>query len=79
MYAAACALLDVDPRRCLYVGDGGGHELSGAARHGLTAVQLRAPDLGGHLTFHAEPDWRGASIVSLAEVPELVGAPMLVM
>ncbi|MFG2037577.1 hypothetical protein [Dactylosporangium sp. NPDC048998] len=45
---------------------------------GLTAVQLRAPDLGGHLTFHAEPDWRGASIESLERVPELVGAPILV-
>ncbi|MER7008391.1 HAD family hydrolase [Dactylosporangium sp. NPDC000555] len=78
MYATACALLDVDPRRCLYVGDGDGRELTGAARFGLTAVQLRAPDLGGHLTFHAEPDWRGASIESLERIPELVGAPILV-
>lgn len=78
MYATACARLGVDPGDCLYVGDGGGRELTGAEGFGLTAVQLRAPDLGGHLTFHAEPDWRGASIASLEEVPELAGAPMLV-
>jgi putative hydrolase of the HAD superfamily len=78
MYATACALLDVPPARCLYVGDGGGRELTGASRYGLTAVQLRAPDLVGHLTFHAEPDWRGAFVGSLEEVPDLVGAPMLV-
>ncbi|MEV6923491.1 HAD family hydrolase [Dactylosporangium sp. NPDC051485] len=78
MYATACALLDVDPARCLYVGDGGGRELSGATRFGMAAVQLRAPDLGSHLTFHAEPDWRGPSIESLEEVLTLVGAPMLV-
>ncbi|WP_432834700.1 HAD family hydrolase [Dactylosporangium sp. CA-092794] len=84
MYATACDLLDVDPGRCLYVGDGGGRELTGAARYGLTAVQLQAPDLGEHLTFDAEPDWRGAAVESLAEVLELVrairrvSAPMLV-
>lgn len=78
MYQTACTLLDVDPGHCLYVGDGGGMELTGATRYGLTAVQLRAPDLGDHLTFHAEPDWRGAAIGSLEEVPELAGAPMLV-
>ncbi|GAA2376314.1 HAD family hydrolase [Dactylosporangium salmoneum] len=78
MYATACAQLGVDPARCLYVGDGGGRELSGATRFGMAAVQLRAPDLGGHLTFHAEPDWRGPSIESLEEVLALAGAPMLV-
>jgi putative hydrolase of the HAD superfamily len=78
MYATACTRLGVDPARCLYVGDGGGRELTGAARHGLDAVQLRAPDLGAHLTFNAEPDWRGPVVTSLEAIPELVGAPMLV-
>ncbi|WP_433214245.1 HAD family hydrolase [Dactylosporangium sp. CS-047395] len=78
MYATACAQLDVDPARCLYVGDGGSRELTGATRFGLTAVQLRAPDLGGHLTFHAEPDWRGRVVTSLEAVLDLVGTPMLV-
>ncbi|MEU7873229.1 HAD family hydrolase [Dactylosporangium sp. NPDC049140] len=78
MYATACAQLDVDPARCLYVGDGGSRELTGAARFGLTAVQLRAPDLGAHLTFHAEPDWPGAWVTTLSAIPDLVDAPVFV-
>ncbi|MFI5906443.1 HAD family hydrolase [Dactylosporangium sp. NPDC051541] len=78
MYAAACAQLGVAPADSLYVGDGGSRELTGAARYGLTAVQLRAPDLGAHLTFDAEPDWRGPAVASLSAILELVGAPMLV-
>lgn len=72
MYRTACERLGVHPEACLYVGDGGGHELTGARRFGLTAVQLDAPDLGGHLTFHADVDWDGARITSLAEIPDLV-------
>lgn len=78
MYRTACELLGVDPADCLYVGDGGGHELTGAARFGITAVQLAAPDLGTHLTFHADLGWAGLRIESLDEVLALVGAPMLV-
>ena len=72
MYRAACERLGIHPEACLYVGDGGGHELTGARRFGLTAVQLDAPDLGGHLTFHADVDWDGARITSLAEIPDLL-------
>ena len=78
MYATACERLAVDPARCLYVGDGGSRELTGAARFGLTAVQLRAPDLGAHLTFNAEPDWPGPWVTSLEAIADLVDAPMLV-
>ena len=31
IYLAACRELDVSPSECLYVGDGGSHELTGAA------------------------------------------------
>ncbi|MEV4513508.1 HAD family hydrolase [Dactylosporangium sp. NPDC049525] len=87
MYRTACERLGIHPEACLYVGDGGGNELTGARRFGITAVQLDAPDLGGHLTFHADLDWDGARITSLDEIPDLVagrmplpvaiGAPML--
>ncbi|GAB3869398.1 HAD family hydrolase [Dactylosporangium cerinum] len=76
MYRTACERLGVHPEACLYVGDGGGHELTGARRFGLTAVQLDAPDLGGHLTFHADLDWDGARITSLDQIPELVAGRM---
>ncbi|WP_238016461.1 HAD family hydrolase [Dactylosporangium sp. AC04546] len=78
MYRTACELLGARPAGCLYVGDGGGRELTGAQAFGMTAVQLAAPDLGDHLTFHAEPDWRGGRIETLHSVLEIVGAPMLV-
>ncbi|SCG64966.1 HAD family hydrolase [Micromonospora coxensis] len=74
LYLAACQRLDVRPQDCLYVGDGGSRELSGAQRAGMTAVRLAAPDLTDHLVFDAERDWDGAVVGSLSEVVDLVDA-----
>ncbi|MFD0823506.1 HAD family hydrolase, partial [Micromonospora zhanjiangensis] len=80
IFLTACRRLDVDPADCLYVGDGGSRELSGAAGAGLHPVRLAAADLAGHLVFDPEPDWSGPVVKTLAEVPALVagggsGAP----
>jgi putative hydrolase of the HAD superfamily len=72
MYLTACAALGVEPHECLYVGDGGSLELSGAQAMGMTAVRLAAPDLGQHLTFNAEPRWDGLTVRALGEVPALL-------
>lgn len=72
MYAAACARLGVRPRECVYVGDGGSRELTGARAVGMTAVRLAAPDLSGHLAFDSEPDWDGPVIETLSEIVPLV-------
>jgi putative hydrolase of the HAD superfamily len=72
MYLTACEALGVDPHECLYVGDGGSQELTGAELVGMTAVRLAAPDLGDHLTFNAEPHWDGPSIQTLGELPALL-------
>lgn len=77
MYLTACDRLGVRPRDCLYVGDGGSRELTGAQLLGMTAVRLDAPDLGAHLTFDADVDWTGPVVDSLDDVPSL-GAPTLV-
>jgi putative hydrolase of the HAD superfamily len=69
MYLTACEALDVEPNECVYVGDGGSHELSGAQLIGMTAVRLAAPDLGRHLTFEADTGWDGPVITSLAHLP----------
>jgi putative hydrolase of the HAD superfamily len=72
IYLAACAELDVHPRECLYVGDGGSHELSGAAAVGMTAVRLTAPDLTNHLVFDADTNFAGRTVRSLTEVVGIV-------
>jgi putative hydrolase of the HAD superfamily len=71
LYQTVCRRLFVHPRQCLYIGDGGGRELSGAQAVGMTAVRLDAPDLAGHLVFNREPDWTGASVPALAAVIDL--------
>jgi putative hydrolase of the HAD superfamily len=71
MYLAACERLGVAPGECLYVGDGGNGELSGAERAGLTPLRLAAPDLHVHLVF--QPDvWAGPSVRLLSEVSGLL-------
>jgi putative hydrolase of the HAD superfamily len=77
MYLAACTRLRVEPAECLYVGDGGSRELTGACQVGMTAVRVAAPDLAQHLVFDAEPTWRGPTIHSLSEAVALTdGAPV---
>jgi putative hydrolase of the HAD superfamily len=67
IYLSACRQLGVAPPDCVYIGDGGSHELSGAATLGMTAIRLAAPDLTGHLRFNGEPNWRGRTAPSLRE------------
>jgi putative hydrolase of the HAD superfamily len=68
MYLTACERLGVRPSECLYVGDGGSRELSGASAVGMSAVRLDAPDLGDHLAFDVDEGWRGPRIDSLTDV-----------
>jgi putative hydrolase of the HAD superfamily len=71
IYELAVTQLGLDPELCLYVGDGGDHELDGARDFGLQAVLLRAGDT------QPPEDWQGTEITRLAQVLELVPqAPM---
>ncbi|MDG4803090.1 HAD family hydrolase [Micromonospora sp. WMMD980] len=72
LYLTACHRLGHAPADCLYVGDGGSQELTGAARVGLRAVRLAAPDLAGHMVFNAERDWDGPVLTSLTGVLDLL-------
>jgi putative hydrolase of the HAD superfamily len=71
MYLTACDRLGVAPAECLYVGDGGSRELTGAAEVGMTAVRLAAPDLADHLVFDRDEEWSGPTIDGLAEIVDL--------
>ncbi|MFV2103347.1 HAD family hydrolase [Micromonospora sp. LOL_024] len=72
LYLAACARLGLHPQDCLYVGDGGSQELTGARRAGLSAVRLATPDLAQHLVFNLDAGWTGPVLGSLGEVLDLV-------
>ncbi|MGN9911866.1 HAD family hydrolase [Phytohabitans sp. LJ34] len=72
IYLEACVRLGVPPSDCLYVGDGGSRELTGAAQLGMTAVRLAAPDLTHHLVFNAEPGWNGPTVTRLFELVRMV-------
>ena len=72
IYLEACRRLEVAPEDCLYVGDGGSHELTGAAAVGMTPVRLAAPDLTDHLVFNADADFSGPSVSSLMGILELL-------
>jgi putative hydrolase of the HAD superfamily len=72
IYLAACDRLGVEPSECVYVGDGGSRELTGAAAVGMTAVRLAAPDLTDHLAFDTDDEFDGPSVRSLTEVLSFV-------
>jgi putative hydrolase of the HAD superfamily len=69
IYLLACERLGVEPRDCLFVGDGSSRELTGASDVGMTAVLLRAPD---DTESGAREDWPGTKISSTGDVLELL-------
>ncbi|QSB13287.1 HAD family hydrolase [Natronosporangium hydrolyticum] len=75
LYQTACRRLGVAPDQCLYVGDGGSQELTGARAAGMTALQLAAPDLHEHLVFDQEASFDGPRIGTLAELLDWFDIP----
>ena len=72
-----CDRLGVRPRECVYVGDGGSRELSGAAGVGMTALMLRAEDWHSNSAHDREDDWTGPEIGSFSELMTILGRPGL--
>jgi putative hydrolase of the HAD superfamily len=72
IYLEACWRMRISPEDCLYVGDGGSRELTGAAAVGMTPVRLAAPDLVDHLVFDADDHFTGPSVPSLTAVLDLL-------
>jgi len=65
-------LLDAAPEDCLYVGDGGGDELTGASGCGMRAFMLRAADWADNDAHPREDDWTGPALPSLTSVLALL-------
>jgi putative hydrolase of the HAD superfamily len=68
LFRKAAADLGTEPGRCVYVGDGGGRELTGASSIGMRAVLLAGPDWHAHRDHNRESDWTGLRIGSLTEL-----------
>jgi putative hydrolase of the HAD superfamily len=65
IYRAAYEPLGVEPEDCLFVGDGGSRELTGAAALGMRALRLESDRRG---QVDPDLDWAGGSIASLEEL-----------
>lgn len=69
IYHACTGALGVDPRRCVYVGDGSYRELTGAEAVGMTAYLIADPDMdpGDRLIPDAD-EWHERRIADLREL-----------
>ncbi|HEX2322169.1 MAG TPA: HAD family hydrolase [Streptosporangiaceae bacterium] len=72
LFTTIAGHLGVAAGQCLYVGDGGGRELSGASACGMRAVMLRADDWYTSSAHAREDDWAGQWIPSLSGVLRLL-------
>jgi putative hydrolase of the HAD superfamily len=68
LFRKVAADLGTDPAQCVYVGDGGGQELTGASAIGMRAVLLAGPDWRAHGDHGRESGWTGPRIGSLSEL-----------
>ena len=69
IFEIACQRLQASPDCCLYVGDGGSRELTGASTFGMDVVLIRASN--DTVTGNRE-EWQGARISSIKEILALV-------
>ncbi|MFI0940366.1 HAD family hydrolase [Streptomyces sp. NPDC021020] len=75
LFRRIASALDTAPTSCLYIGDGGGGELTGATAHGMTAVMLRADDWAANDAHAREDDWPGPYVSSLSDVVAAATGP----
>ncbi len=72
LFAMIASQLGVAAAQCLYVGDGGGRELTGASASGMRAVMLRADDWWTSVAHTREDNWPGPAVPSLSAVLSLL-------
>ena len=74
IYLEACRRLGVQPSECLFVGDGGSRELTGATEAGMSAVLLASPEEQDNADTHRidEETWTGRKISDLKELLPII-------
>lgn len=70
LYLKALQLLGLRPEECLYVGDGGSRELTGALQVGIEARRVAFHDQRPerHLQYDPDSEWNGPSVSTLSEL-----------
>ncbi|MDD4972251.1 MAG: HAD family hydrolase [Paludibacter sp.] len=69
IYRLVTDFLNVDPKNCIYVGDGGSQELSGAFKVGMHPLKIRSSNENNDDAERpGEDSWQGAEISSLSEL-----------
>ena len=68
LFRKVAAGLAADPAECVYIGDGGGRELTGASEVGMRAILLAGPDWHEHRDHNREEGWTGPRISSLTDL-----------
>lgn len=72
IYRMAVQRLGIKPESCLYIGDGGSQELTGALNAGMYPVLYLTPqDEKPDITFTVEK-WQGLSISTMSELLEIL-------
>lgn len=72
LYQLASDGVGVPPEDCLFVGDGGSNELTGAAKAGMRPVLIADEDWAFGHRYQGEDAWTGERISALPEVLDLV-------
>ena len=69
LYHLACERLEVRPQRCIFVGDGGSRELTGASAVGMRPVLIRV-GYEGYFDIHRADakNWKGDTITDISEI-----------
>ena len=74
IYQLAVEQLNVRPEHCLYVGDGGSQELSGALAVGMHPLLIRFDSDSTEAHLSRREEWDGAEVSSLTEILDIVRA-----
>jgi putative hydrolase of the HAD superfamily len=75
IYLHAVAQLGVAPDECLFIGDGGSHELTGATALGIRAVRLLRPGEEEADRYDHDVAFTGESIGTLSDLLALIDRP----
>ena len=73
IYALSVEQLGVAPERCLFLGDGGNRELTGARKAGMVAAWIRVDaEIREEGWFEDAAEWDGDTITTIAGVLDLL-------